>query len=152
MRDIHPNGQPRNLLLGQNVTSRHPGRGLLMAALAFSVPAVLFLGAFALGTRFPASHSPSWPPAHLRLVPPIPQPQETVAAYIPTNLDWLVRVVWEPVRVGRFLGAEPVKDADVCTVHVAAEVPYSSQLTALQEGTARCFAETFTKETASNDD
>lgn len=133
----------RNLLLGQNVTPRHPRRRV-----PFLVPLLCCGVSFALGnlTGYRAQRAASWPPAHLRLVPPIHQPQGTVAAYLPTNLDWLVRVVWEPVHAGRFLGAEPVKDADVCTVHVAAEIPYPSQLAAIHAGTARCFAETFTRE------
>jgi hypothetical protein len=131
--------EPRNLLLGQNVTPRHPRR---------VVPVLCCSACLALGVLagHSAQRAASWPPAHLRLVPPIHQPQGTVAAYIPTQLDWLVRVVWEPVHAGRFLGAEPVKDADVCTVHVAAEIPYASQLAALQAGIAKCFAETFTRE------
>lgn len=140
------------ILSGQVITPRHPRRRPALLALGLvlttAVPTGLVLGAFALGTRFRAHSAPSWPPAKVKLIPAIPEPQGTVLAYLETDQNWIVSVVWEPARPGRFLGVEKVEDADACRLHVAAEAKYDEQLRAIQAGTAKCFAETFTREPA----
>jgi hypothetical protein len=97
-----------------------------------------------MGISRGASSHP-WPPAHLKLVPAIERPQGTVTAFVRTDGNWLVNVIWEPIRPDRLLGVEPPKDSDSCTVHVAAEMPYPQQLAEVQKGVALCFAATFTR-------
>lgn len=134
------------ILSGQVITPRHPRKLALRAFLLTTVPAGLLVGSFALGTRFPTHGAPSWPPAKVRLVPAIPEPQASVTAYLETDQNWIVAVTWEPLRPGRFLGVEKVGDADACRLHVAAEATYPDQLRAIQAGTARCFEMAFTRE------
>lgn len=132
---------PEHYLRGQVITPRHPRK---LAFLLITVPVGLLVGSFGLGTRFPARPAPSWPPAHVKLVPPIPEPQGHVTAYVETDQNWIVAVTWEPLRPGRFLGVEKVEDA--CRIHVAAEAPCPAQLQAIQAGTATCFETAFTRE------
>lgn len=131
------------ILSGQVIESRHPRKWALRAFLLTEASVGLLVGSFVLGTRFPAHGAPSWPPA---LIPAIQEPQERVTAYLETDRNWIVVVTWEPVGPGRFLGVQKVENADACRLHVAAEAKYDEQLRAIQAGTAKCFAETFTRE------
>lgn len=129
------------LLLGQNVTPRHPRGFRLTALLALTVPSVLMAGAFALGTRFPA-HASSWPPAHIKLIPPISEPQGAVFGYVSTDDRFVLQVVWEPVRGAtdgpRYLGVQRTHDLNACIIHVAAESPLQEQVKDVQAGAAEC--------------
>lgn len=115
-----------NLLLGQNVALRGP-RPVPRRLAVLLCSTCLALG---LGVGYRAG-------GHVRK--PAPGVERT-------DQNWIVEAIWEPKVPSRFLGVEPVQDADVCRVHVAAEASYPDQLQAVQEGTAKCFTEAFTRE------